>query len=169
VPASVPPTADVLVIGGGPAGAAAAIVLARAGRSVTVVDKASFPRDKCCGDGLTTLALRETVLLGLRPEHVPQWQTVHDVWLRSPSGREVHLPMPGGGAFAATTPRRELDDALVRLAREAGAAVHEGCSLVTLDVDDLAADPQHRAVAVVETPDGERHEITAPSASTCRG
>ncbi|MEN9824242.1 MAG: hypothetical protein RLZ04_2668 [Actinomycetota bacterium] len=161
MPASVPPTADVLVIGAGPAGAAAAIVLARAGRSVVVVDKASFPRDKCCGDGLTTLALRETVALGLRPEHVPNWQTVHDVWLRSPSGREVHLPMPGGGAYAATTPRRELDDALVRLARQAGASLHEGCSLTSLTVDDLAADPQRRVVALVDDAEGSSHEITA--------
>ena len=50
---------DVLVVGAGPAGATAATVLARAGRSVLVIDKAEFPRDKCCGDGLTTLALRE--------------------------------------------------------------------------------------------------------------
>lgn len=161
MPASVPPTADVLVIGAGPAGSAAAIVLARAGRSVVVVDKADFPRDKCCGDGLTTLALRETVELGLQPEHVPNWQTVHDVWLRSPSGREVHLPMPAGGAFAATTPRRELDDALVRLAQHAGAALHEGCALVGLEVDDAAADSHQRVRATVETADGQRCTVGA--------
>jgi geranylgeranyl reductase family protein len=120
---------DVLVVGAGPAGAAAAIVLARSGRRVTVVDKAVFPRDKCCGDGLTTLALRELEPLGLRPEHVPNWQQVNSAWLRSPSGREVCLPMPADGMFAATTPRRELDDALVRLARSAGAEIHEGHAL----------------------------------------
>ena len=49
---------DVLVVGGGPAGAAAATTLARAGRDVVVIDKARFPRDKCCGDGLTAEALR---------------------------------------------------------------------------------------------------------------
>ena len=48
-------------------GSAAAITLARAGRSVVVLDKAVFPRDKCCGDGLTTLALRELEQLGSRP------------------------------------------------------------------------------------------------------
>jgi flavin-dependent dehydrogenase len=51
-------SADVVVVGGGPGGMAAAIELARAGRHVVVVDKARFPRDKCCGDGLTTAALR---------------------------------------------------------------------------------------------------------------
>ena len=123
---------DVLVVGAGPAGATAATVLARAGRSVLVIDKAEFPRDKCCGDGLTTLALRELEAIGLRPEHVPSWQTVSAAWLRSPSGREVCLPMPTDGMFAATTPRRELDAALVALARSAGAEVREGCSIVAL-------------------------------------
>ena len=139
VAASSPPRAqiaDVLVIGAGPAGAAAAITLRRSGRSVIVVDKALFPRDKCCGDGLTTLALRELAPLGLRPEHVASWQTVDAAWLRSPSGREVCLPMPAGGAFAATTPRRELDAALVRLARDAGAVIHEGHGLTSVEQFD---------------------------------
>ncbi len=123
---------DVLIVGAGPAGTAAAITLARTGRRAVVVDKAVFPRDKCCGDGLTTLALRELEAIGLRPEHVPSWQTVTQVWLRSPSGREVCLPLPNDGIFAATTPRRELDAALVRLARSAGAEVHEGHGLVAV-------------------------------------
>ena len=51
-------SADVAVVGAGPAGVAAAVTLARAGREVVLIDKATFPRDKCCGDGLTTGALR---------------------------------------------------------------------------------------------------------------
>jgi menaquinone-9 beta-reductase len=123
-------TADVVIIGAGPAGATAATVLARAGRSVILVDKAVFPRDKCCGDGLTTLALRELDALGLDPASVPNWCTVDAAWLRSPSGREVRVPLPvGQGIYAATTPRRELDAALLGLARAAGADVREGHAL----------------------------------------
>ncbi len=139
-------TADVVVVGAGPAGATAATLLARAGRSVVVIDKAVFPRDKCCGDGLTTLALRELEQLGLRPSMVPSWKSVDGAWLRSPSGREVCVPLPADGIFAATTPRRELDAALVDLAIDAGATVHQGSALadirpgtesVEIDVDGL--------------------------------
>ena len=82
---------DVVIAGAGPAGSTAGIVLARAGKRVAIVDKATFPRDKCCGDGLTTLALRELAPLGLTPAQVPNWQDVHEVWLRSPSGLEADL------------------------------------------------------------------------------
>lgn len=124
-------TADVVIVGAGPAGSTAATVLARQGRQVVVVDKAEFPRDKCCGDGLTTLALRELESLGLDPARIPNWCTVDAAWLRSPSGREVRIPLPSEqGVFAATTPRRELDLALVDLARDAGAEIFDGHALL---------------------------------------
>jgi geranylgeranyl reductase family protein len=139
--------AEVAVVGGGPAGATAATVLARAGRHVVLLDKARFPRDKCCGDGLTAAALRELEALGLRPDSVPGWEPVHDVHLRSPSGRVVHLPLPRGdrqGLFAVCVPRRSLDAAVVDLARAAGAKVLDGHALqrasVSPDGDGLTLD-----------------------------
>jgi geranylgeranyl reductase family protein len=129
-PVTPPRTADVVVVGAGPAGTAAAITLARAGRDVVVVDKARFPRDKCCGDGLTTGALRMLEELGLDPARLPSWQVVEDVVVRSPAGREVRYPLPRtGGVFAAVARRQELDAELVRLARAAGATVAEGVAL----------------------------------------
>lgn len=144
-------TADVAVVGGGPAGAAAAITLARAGRSVVLVDKARFPRDKCCGDGLTTGALRRLEALGLRPEAVPSWFRVDDVHVRGPAGHSVVFPLPRNqGLYAAVARRSDLDAAFLDVARAAGVEVHDGCALrgarvsaggdsVVLDVDGLGA------------------------------
>jgi geranylgeranyl reductase family protein len=129
-------TCDVLVVGAGPAGTAAGIELARAGRSVVVIDKASFPRDKCCGDGLTTLALRELESLGLDPSGIDGWFDVHSAWLRSPGGREIEVPLPDQGLYAAVCPRSELDAALVDLARASGVDVREGVGLLDVHQDD---------------------------------
>ncbi|HEY8545462.1 MAG TPA: FAD-dependent monooxygenase, partial [Acidimicrobiales bacterium] len=129
---------SVVVVGAGPAGTAAATRLARSGFAVTVVDKARFPRDKCCGDGLTTGALRLLEELGLDPAAVPSWQRVDDVVVRSPSGREVTFPMPrGAGTYAAVSRRIDLDAALVDVARSAGAKVLDGhaCTGVTEHAD----------------------------------
>lgn len=140
---------DTLIIGAGPAGSAAAITLARAGLDVMVVDKARFPRDKICGDGLTTGALRHLEALGLSPATIPSWQEASDCWVRSPSGVTRRFAMPRtGGTFAAIATRRDLDAALVDLARKAGADVLDGHALlgavevgdgVTAEVEDLGA------------------------------
>jgi geranylgeranyl reductase family protein len=128
---------DVAVIGGGPAGAAAATTLARAGRDVALFDKATFPRDKCCGDGLTTGALRLLENLGLDPTAVPSWQPVADTVLTSPSGRSATFPLPRHrGTFAAVARRADLDAALLDVARESGARVVEGSALRELGQDE---------------------------------
>jgi geranylgeranyl reductase family protein len=124
-------TVDVAVVGAGPAGAAAAAVAARAGLRVVAVDRARFPRDKCCGDGLTTGALRRLEALGLDPAALPSWQPIGGVNVRVVDGRHTRLRFPADGTVHAATARRvELDAALVELARQAGAEVLDGVGVV---------------------------------------
>jgi menaquinone-9 beta-reductase len=150
----------VVVVGAGPAGVAAAITLARGGRSVRIVDKAVFPRDKCCGDGLTAGCLRRLQTLGLDPRKVASWQDVNDVYVVSTSGRTARFPLPRNqGRFAAVARRMDLDAALVQLARENGVDVQEGIALsgarqdnngVSLDVTTSQGDAQtlHASYAI---------------------
>ncbi|MGN6695315.1 MAG: NAD(P)/FAD-dependent oxidoreductase [Aquihabitans sp.] len=122
-----PTRADVAIVGAGPAGAAAAITLARAGREVVLLDKAVFPRDKICGDGITTGALRILEDLGVQPGSVPSWTEVHDIHVVSPSKHDATFPLPRDrGQFAAVMRRTDLDDAIVDQAREAGVTMLEG-------------------------------------------
>lgn len=116
-----------VVVGGGPAGAAAAVTLARSGREVVLVDRSRFPRDKTCGDGLTTGALRVLHALGLEPDAIASWCPVSDVHVVDPGGRATVLPLPRHqGLFAAVARRIDLDAAVLDLARDAGAEVLDG-------------------------------------------
>ena len=126
---------DLLIVGAGPAGTAAAIEANRRGLNAVVVDKARFPRDKCCGDGLTTSALRHLDELGFDPSSAPSWIEVSDATLQAPNGRAIKLPLPTGrGAFAAVCRRAELDANLVALARRQGATVLENHELADLTI-----------------------------------
>lgn len=157
---------DVVVVGAGPAGSAAATVLARAGKDVVVIDRAKFPRDKCCGDGLTTGALRRLEMLGLDPHAVASYRAVPDLTVRSPSGRTFLLPFRAGpGVFAAVARRRDLDTSLVDVARSSGATVLEGerCTGVATATDgsvalSLSAGREFRARFVVAA-DGAWSEV----------
>jgi geranylgeranyl reductase family protein len=115
-------TRDLLVIGGGPAGAAAAIRAARAGCSVTVFEKGPKGRDKVCGDGLTPRAVS-----ALNELDIPLDDAHRIDGLRMIAGRtRRELAWPSNGRFAphgAVWPRRRLDEALIDAALEAGAEV----------------------------------------------
>jgi geranylgeranyl reductase family protein len=137
--------ADVVVVGAGPGGTAAAITAADRGRRVVCLDKAAFPRDKTCGDGLTANALRLLERLGVSYGALAP-MAVHETVIVSPSGRHAVLPMGDDGLHGAVVPRRQLDAALVAVARSRGVEVrerHEVEKVVVHDdhvrVDDLEA------------------------------
>jgi geranylgeranyl reductase family protein len=142
-------TWDALVIGAGPAGIAAALTAHEHGKEVLVIDKARFPRDKCCGDGLTTGALRQLERLGLDPRSVGSWRECRDVEVRSPSGRRVSMQLPDDGVFAAIATRIDLDDALVALARSKGIEVREGVTFESLATSTDTANMSTVSVSVV--------------------
>ncbi len=119
-----------LVVGAGPAGAATAAWAARAGYDVVLVDSATFPRDKTCGDGLTPRALAELDRLGLGA-----WVRGHTVnkGLRLMGfGQDLTLPWPGGSLpdEGSAVPRAELDDHLRRAAVESGAVMAQGAQAI---------------------------------------
>jgi len=116
---------DVLVIGGGPAGAAAAIVAADAGARVTVFEKGLMGRDKICGDGLTPRAVKALGELGV------ELDDAHRIdGLRMVANDTVRqLDWPGIAPFpahGAVWPRRRLDQRLMELADKAGAELRWG-------------------------------------------
>ncbi len=126
--------ADVMVVGAGPAGAAAAIDLAAAGRRVVLVAQATFPRAKICGDGVTTGALRLLEDLGVDPHGIASWTPVHDVHVSSPSRHVATFPLPRDrGTFAVVCRRVDLDAAIVERARAVGAELVEGAEVTSAE------------------------------------
>lgn len=105
-----------LVIGAGPAGSAAARVLAGTGRDVLIADQHAFPRDKVCGDALIGDALHALTALGVDSDVVREAWRGRELRLYAPSRQHVSLH----GDFACL-PRERLDEILLTAARRAGA------------------------------------------------
>lgn len=112
---------DAVVVGAGPAGSVAATVLARGGAKVALVDKATFPRDKACGDVVGPRGVATLSRLGLVP---PGLLELGDIVVVGPTGDQAVLPALPGVDFPAmgwAVPRRRLDHWLWEAAVTAGA------------------------------------------------
>jgi geranylgeranyl reductase family protein len=118
---------DVLVIGAGPGGSAAAYHLARHGIDVTLVERTRFPREKVCGDGLTPRAVKALISMGIDTSEQAGW--LHNKGLRIiGGGLRLELPWPDLASFPSyglVRPRADFDDLLARQAVKAGAVLHE--------------------------------------------
>ncbi len=131
-------SADVIVVGAGPAGSAAAWALQQAGRQAVVLEKAAFPREKVCGDGLTPRGVKALQDLGMDTSPKAGW--VRHKGLRVHGGgvvTEVDWPrLQNWPDHSLVMRRSELDARLATHAAAAGARVHTEVTVTEPLLDD---------------------------------
>ena len=153
--------ADVIVVGAGPGGSAAAYHMARHGLRVLLLEKTVFPREKVCGDGLTPRATRQLIRMGVDTSEKAGW--LQNKGLRVIGGGvRLELDWPDLASFPAyglVRTRLDFDDMLAKRAVEAGALLRTGVNVTAPVLDD-----DGRAVGVVAQagPDKEPVEYRAP-------
>lgn len=134
---------DVAVIGAGPGGASAAYYAARMGQRVLLLDKATFPRDKTCGDGLTPRALHILDDMGVLAQAEDAGFRVNGVSVFARHGATMQAGVPHHPEFhdyLLVVPRLRLDDILRRRAVEQGAQFEGNARVMSLAADDIGID-----------------------------
>ena len=134
-------TADVIVVGAGPAGTATAAYLAMAGLDVLVLEKTSFPREKVCGDGLTPRAVKELITLGIPTPEDDGWIKNHGLRIIG-GGMRLSLPWPDLASFppyGLVRTRQDFDDILAKHAVKHGARLREATNVTGPVLDGKGA------------------------------
>ncbi|GHA54887.1 drug:proton antiporter [Streptomyces tauricus] len=131
-------SADVIVVGAGPAGSTTAYYLAKAGLDVLLLEKTAFPREKVCGDGLTPRATKQLVSMGIDISEEAGW--LRNKGLRIIGGGvRLQLDWPELASYpdyGLVRKRDDFDEQLARQAQKAGARLYERCNVGAPIVDD---------------------------------
>ncbi len=153
------PDADVIVVGAGPGGAAAAYHLARRGLDVLLLEKSEFPREKVCGDGLTPRAVAQLVKMGVDTSESAGWTRNRGLRVvADDTAIELDWPaLQGFPDYGLTRTRYDFDQLLAERAVAAGASLRTGVQ-VTAPLFDLAG----RVAGVTARVEGEPVTYRAP-------
>jgi menaquinone-9 beta-reductase len=153
VPGRPADTADVIVVGAGPAGSTTAFYLAQAGLDVLLLEKARFPREKVCGDGLTPRAVKALVGMGISVGEEDGW--VRNKGLRViGAGKRMELCWPELASYPGyglVRGRTDLDQTLARRAEKVGARLQEGVTVTGPVLDERTG----KITGVLARPSGE--------------
>mgnify|MGYP000956695721 FL=1 len=147
--------ADVIVVGAGPGGSAAAANLARRGVGVLLLEKSHFPREKVCGDGFTPRTTRALVRLGIDTSEEAGW--LHNKGLRVYGGRvepfQMEWPkLADFPSYGLVRKRADFDDLMAKYAVGCGAELVQGANVTEAILDDRTG-----RIVGVRTRDGEEY------------
>lgn len=124
-------TADVIVVGAGPAGSTTAYHLARSGLDVLLLEKTAFPREKVCGDGLTPRATKQLVAMGIDISEEAGWLRNKGLRIIG-GGQRLQLDWPELASYpdyGLVRKRDDFDEQLAHQAQKAGARLYERCNV----------------------------------------